>query len=268
MLVSVRAGRELFRSSFRRHSTYRAAAVAGAFTNTVFGFIKASITLGAVGAAGGVLAGYDPATAMTYVWLTQALISPVSLFHWAELSDRVRTGDIAVDLSRPVNLQFALLCTDLGRAAFSLLPRGLPPLLIGWAVTGLAVPHNPLLWLAGLLSIVLAVAVSFACRFLMNLAAFWLVEIRGVQTLYLVTSNVLCGLLVPVHWFPDWLKTLAHATPFPSILQTPVDIFCGRHEGWLLAQQLLVQSAWLLGLLAAGQWALARGSRRLVVQGG
>ncbi|MBU6212865.1 MAG: ABC-2 family transporter protein [Actinomycetales bacterium] len=259
---------QLIRGGFRRHSAYRAAALAGALTNTVFGAIKASITLGALASAGGRLAGYDAKSAMTYVWLTQALIAPVSLFVWNEVSDRVRSGDIAVDLSRPVNVQLSYLCADLGRAAFEFLPRGLPPLLVGWASTGVHIPARPLVWAAGAAGLVLGVLVSFACRFLMNVTAFWLMEIRGVQTLYLVASNIFCGLLIPVHWFPGWLRTVANATPFPSILQTPVDLISGRYSGAAAAHALLTQSLWLLAMLTAGQVALARGSRVLVVQGG
>ena len=259
---------ELFRSSFRRHSTYRAAAVAGAVTNTVFGAIKASITLGALASAGGAIAGYDPKSAMTYVWLTQALISPISLFMWNEVSERVRSGDIAVDLCRPVDLQMSYLVSDLGRAAFEVLPRGLPPLLIGWATTGIHIPADPIVWLCGLLGLILGVCVSFACRFLMNLSSFWLLEIRGIHTLYMVASGILCGLLVPVHWFPGWMQAVANATPFPSLLQTPVDLLSGRTTGAAASTALLTQAAWLLVMLALGRVALARGARRLVVQGG
>ncbi|GIU87472.1 MAG: hypothetical protein KatS3mg009_1987 [Acidimicrobiia bacterium] len=68
----------LFRAGFRRWSSYRAAALAGVFTNTVFGFIRAGV-LGAAVDAAGPIAGYDRAAALTaaltYVWLAQGLIA-------------------------------------------------------------------------------------------------------------------------------------------------------------------------------------------------
>lgn len=258
----------LVRSGFQRYSTYRAAAAAGAITNSVFGAIKASITLGALASAGGHIAGYDAKSAMAYVWLTQALIAPVCLFPRNEFSDRVRSGDIAIDLARPINVQLAYLCSDLGRAAFEFLPRGVPPLLVGWLTTGLHLPMQPFTWFIGAGGLVLGVMVSFASRFLMDITAFWLTEIRGVQTLYMVASNIFCGLLVPVHWFPGWLRTLAFCTPFPSMLQTPVDLMSGRIVGIAAAHEMFTQVAWLAGLLAAGHFTLLRGSRVLVVQGG
>lgn len=255
-------------TGFRRHSAYRAATLAGATTNTVFGVVKASITVAAIGSAGGVLAGYDVRQGVTYAFLCQALIGPVLLFGSSELGERVRTGDIAVDLSRPVDLQLSMLGTDLGRAAFQVLPRGVPPLAVGALFFGLTLPTSALPYLLGALSVPLAVALSFACRFLLNLAAFWLLDLRGLLTLYLVSSNVFSGLIIPVPWFPDWLDLAARLTPFPSMLQTPVDVLSGRVSGWSAAGLVLVQGAWLVGVLVIGRVVLARATRRLVVQGG
>lgn len=253
-----------FRAGFRRWSGYRVATAAAAFTNTAFGLTKASITVAAVASAGGTLAGYDARSAATYAWLTQALLGPVHVFQWQELAQRVRTGDIAVDLARPVDLQLSWLAADLGRAAYSLVPRGLPPLVVGALTFGLTGPSTPLPYLLGLLSVILAVAVSFSCRFALNLVAFWLLDVRGAVTLYMVASGTLCGLIIPVHWFPDWLRVLAAATPFPSMLQAPVDVLSGRAT----VEPVLVQLLWLVATLLLGRVVLARATRKLVVQGG
>ena len=258
----------MFSAGWRRYSRYRAALVAGTFTNSVFGLLKANIYVAAVASAGTQLAGYDARSSITFAWLTQALIAPVNLFAWTELAQRVRTGDVAIDLTRPVDLQLSLLAADLGRAAFVLLPRGLPPLLVAAAITGLALPGTALPYLLGLVSVVLAVSLSFCCRFALNLVAFWLVEIRGVVTLYITASNFLSGLMLPVAWFPDWLRVLATATPFPSFIQYPVDLLTGRVTGWAAAGHLAQQVGWLVATALLGRWMLARATRRLVVQGG
>lgn len=257
----------LVAAGFRRWSTYRAATAAGALTNSVFGALKAAVLTGTVASAGAV-AGYDAAQAATFAWVSQALLAPVAVFADDEVARRVRTGDIAVDLARPVDPQLAAWAQDLGRAAFMLLPRGLPPLVVGALLTGLDLPTGPLPHLLGLVALVLGVSVSFAARFLVNLTAFWLTEIRGVLMLYTVAATLLTGLTIPVAWFPGWLGALAHATPFPSMLQTPADLFTGRLDGAQALRAVAVQVGWLAGLLLAGRFLLAAGSRRLVVQGG
>jgi ABC-2 type transport system permease protein len=106
---------------------------------------------------------------------------------------------------------------------------------------------------------------SFAIRFLVDLSAFWLLEVRGVAGVYRIVAGVLSGLVVPLAFFPDWARTALWFTPFPDILQSSIDVFVERGSAlWLIAHQ--VASA--LALLAIGHVMLRRAERKLVVQGG
>ena len=255
-------------AGFRRYSSYRAATIAGAFTNSMFGLVKASILLAAIAAnQGAAVNGFTAIRASSYAWFSQAFLSSVCLFVWPDLSQRIRSGDLAVDLARPIDLQVSMLAADLGRAAYSVLPRGLPPLAVGYFTFGLAIPTRPLTWLLGAVSLSLAVMISFACRFAVSLIAFWWIDIRGVLTLYTLASNLLCGLIVPVAWFPAWLRSIASATPFPSMLQAPVDTMLGVGVEQSLTA-IAVQCGWLAVTLGLGRLILRAATRKLVVQGG
>jgi ABC-2 type transport system permease protein len=254
----------LVRAGYLRHSTYRSAALAGLFTNTVFGLLRVSVLL-AVVAAGGTAAGYDAASINTFVWLGQGLLAVVTLWGDPELSQRVRSGDVAIDLARPLNLQFTVLAGDLGRAGHAMLWRFVPPVAFGALVLPFHWPTAPGTLALFALSVVLAIALSSTLRFLVELSAFWLLDARGVRSLYGAVSGVLAGLTVPLAFFPDTVRAAIYATPFPGLLQTPIDVFSERGPAWvLLAHQVL----WLLGATAVAQLALARATRRLVVQGG
>lgn len=267
-LPSPGAAAALVAAGFRRYASYRAATLAGTVTNTFFGVVKLSILLAAADAAGGAVAGYDRAALSTYTWVSQGMIAVLVLFGGTELAQRVRTGDIAVDLGRPVHPVAAWLAEDVGRAGQACLVRFCGPLLIGALLFGIRVPRHPATVPLFLLSAAIAVVVSFGCRLLLNLAAFWLLDVRGLSVVYLTTSNVLCGMVVPVAFFPGWLHAVAYATPFPWMLQTPVDIAVERLSGVDAVIALGIQLAWAAGLLAAGTLVLHRGTRRLVVQGG
>ena len=258
----------LVRAGFRRHSTYRLALLAGMTTNSVFGFIRASILLAALASAGTAIGGYDAPTTIAFVWWGQALLGTVNLWGFAEVKDRVRTGDIAVDFLRPVDPQIAYLAGDLGRAGINLIGRGAPALLLGALLFDMAWPPSAVSWVAGAVSILLAVVVAFSGNFVINLLAFWLVEIRGITLLWMITGGLLCGLYLPVPWFPDWLRTIANWSPFPSMLQNPIDILAGRVVGPDIASAVGVQVFWAVALLALGQVVLRAGRRRLEVQGG
>jgi ABC-2 type transport system permease protein len=267
-VATVRTYRLLAAAEFRRYSTYRLAIFAGVVTQSVFGFIRISVLFAAISAAGGTLAGYDERSASTYVWLGQALLAPIAIFGWIEIAERVSSGEIAVDLSRPVDLQLAWWARDLGRASFQLLARGLPPLLIGALTVGLALPESWTAYPLGLVSLIVAVSISFTVRFLVNLIAFWTLDVHGFVGLYIVVVGPLCGLFVPVHLFPEWLQILAYATPFPSMLQSPIDVLSGRVLDAAAAAVVASQLAWLVGLVGLARLMQWRAGHRLVVQGG
>lgn len=130
---------------FRRYATYRVATAAGVFTNTVFGLILVYTYLALWEARPG-LGGYDQAQAVTYVWLAQALFAMLAVQGGGfevELMERVRTGEIAVDLYRPVDPQLWWLANDVGRAVFQLLGRGVVPFLFGALFFPTALPGSP-----------------------------------------------------------------------------------------------------------------------------
>ncbi|MEE6260502.1 ABC transporter permease [Plantactinospora sonchi] len=256
-------------SGFRRYSTYRQATLAGAFTNTVFGFLRCYVLLAVAGGAGGVAAGYTPAQLATFVWVGQGLLAVVLLWGWTDLADRIRTGDVASDLLRPVHPVVSYLAVDLGRAGYALLTRFLPPVLTGLVFFDLALPTRwPTLPLF-VLSVVLAVVICFGCRYLVNATAYWLYDVRGPMILWTLGSGVLAGLYFPLRFLPDWVTVpLWLATPFPSLLQTPLDVVVERDPQPVQAALVVVQLAWAALILLACQVVQRRAERRLVVQGG
>lgn len=259
---------ELARAEFRRYSTYRLAMLAGIFTNTIFGFIRGSVLVGALVGAGGVIAGYDAKLALSYVWIGQALIAPIGLWVRREVADRVKSGDIAIDLARPLDFQLSWWARDMGRFVLGVPTRGLPTLLLGMILVGIAWPADWTAYPLGVLSLLLGTSINFLCMYAMNLISLWTVDVQGYLNLYGLALNLLSGFLIPVHIFPGWLLMVADHSPFPSIFQSPVDILSGRTGGWGAVQLIGTQSLWLTAIIVLSRLMLWRGSRRLVVQGG
>ncbi|MEQ7123114.1 ABC-2 family transporter protein [Actinopolymorpha sp. B11F2] len=256
--------------TFRRFATYRAATVAGVFTNTVFGFIMAFTYIALWEARPG-LGGYDVSDAVTYVWLGQSLGMIGGLWGGGfrdELAERIRTGDIAVDLTRPVSFQAWWLAGDLGRAAFHLLARGVPPTFIGALVFTLTLPRDPLTWLAFLLAVLLGAIVCFSINYLFALTGFWLLDSRGVHQVAGVLAMFFSGMLLPLNIFPGWFGDLARILPWSSALQIPADVFLGTYQGLDLLPVFGFQAVWALVLWVAGYFLTSLATRKVVVQGG
>ena len=256
--------------AFRRYSTYIAATLAGIFTNCVFGVII-SFTYIAVWQQNPDAGGYDVTDALTYCWLAQAMIMTVAIWGGGapdELAARIRTGDVAIDLYRPVNFLGWWLASDLGRAAYHLLTRGLAPTAVGALLFDLRFPPSMAAWAGFLVAVVLAVVVSFAIRMLVASSAFWLLDQAGVKNLAAVFSMFFSGLVVPLVLFPGWTRDVVMVLPWSAFVQVPVDIWLGRHTGMAMLSGLAFQVGWCVVLLGLCALVLRRANRKVVVQGG
>lgn len=252
---------------FRRYATYRVATAAGVFTNTIFGLILVYTYL-ALWDQRPHLGGYDRAQAVTYVWLGQALLAALAIGGGGvedELMERIRTGDIAIDLYRPADLQLWWLAADVGRALFQLVGRGVVPFVFGALCFPTALPADPSLWAGFAVAVLLAMVVGFGIRFLVALSAFWLMDGTGVTQMAWLGSFFCSGMLLPLNVFPGALGTVVRALPWSSLLQAPADMLLGHADPW---RTLAFQGAWAVALLAAGRLVQSVATRRVVVQGG
>ncbi len=256
-------------AGFRQQSTYVTAAAAGLITNTVFGFLKMGILLAALAGAGGAAGGYTPELMVSFVFLSQGLLTAVGAFGSdGELSERIRTGDIAVDFLRPLNVQFATLAATLGAALYSLIPRGLPLVVVGLATGRMAWAGQPAAYPLAALSILLSIVLARALLYAVEILGFWVVETRGITLFYVIVASFLMGMFVPIGLFPGWLAAVSENSPFAWILMPPCDILSGRIDVAAGLRAVATQAGWCAAALALGAALTAAGRRRLEVQGG
>ena len=258
---------ELAKKAAQRQLAYRQANLAGLLTNLFFGALRA-YTLIALYGVRPQIAGYTLEAAVTYTGLTQAILRPVQIFGWLDLIQTVRTGDIVSDLTKPFDYYFFWLAQDLGTNLVHLVVRGLPILLVYALVTPMVWPADANAVTAFALSLLLAMLVSFAWRFCLNITALWMTDALGMARLGFTLSMFLSGFLVPVKFFPLWLQAIARATPFPSFVETPVQIWLGILSGPAAVNAMLPQALWLVALMLVGRVLLVAGTRKLVIQGG
>jgi ABC-2 type transport system permease protein len=258
---------QLVRQSFRLQLTYRAANLAGLATNFFFGLLRAAVLI-ALYDARQVVAGVSLQAAITYTGLSQATIACLSFFGWWDVMQSVYSGDIGADLLKPIDYFFFWLARDLGRAAASFLMRAVTIVVAYALVYDIVVPKGAMRWLLVFLSLLLSVMVSFGWRFLVNLAAFWTPDARGVGRFAFGLSWFLSGFLMPLRFLPDWFVRFCNLTPFPSMVNTVIEVYLDLLDGPALARAMLIQLFWVGLLYGLGRLVLRAGVRQLVIQGG
>jgi ABC-2 type transport system permease protein len=256
----------LARAGFRRYTTYRQAMLAGAATNIVFGFLRCYALQASAVAAGGVIAGYRGSQLATYVWVSQGMIATVNLWGGGEQADRIRSGEVVTDLLRPVDPVWQFLSADLGRMCYAVLTRLAAPIVAGALAFDLYLPRHWAVYPLFAVSVVVATVISFGCQHVVYASVYWLLDTRGPRVLWSLTSLLLTGMLFPLWYLPAPMPALlTYGTPFPAIIQAPMDLLVERRPALgVLATQL----AWLVVVLAAARLVQRRANRKLVIQGG
>lgn len=258
---------EVARKSFRRQTVYRTANLAGIAVNFFFTCLRVFIFTSVL-AHRTQVAGYNLPQIITYMCLTEALMMTAGAIGNRELMDSVMTGQVAVDLARPWDFFFYWLSRSLGRAIYFAIFRGIPLFLLSWAFFGIQLPANGFVMVLFVISLCLAMLVSSGVGFLVNFAAMWTTDARGVAGMAMTLTWFFSGMLLPPEFLPSWLQTLVWWLPFQAQIYAPTVIYLGRVGRFERWQLLALQMLWGVILIGAGKAMLAAGRRKLTVQGG
>ena len=175
---SYRAYLALAAAGFQRYATYRQAMVAAVVTNSVFGFLRFAVMLAVIGAGTRTVAGYDEPQLATFVWAGQGLIGVVLLWAPPELAERIRTGDV-ISRSCCARSTWSGSCSPPISAGpgYAVLTRFVGPVVVGALAFHLYAPRRPATYALFACSMLLATIVCFGCRYLVNAAAYWLLDV-------------------------------------------------------------------------------------------
>jgi ABC-2 type transport system permease protein len=194
-----------------------------------------------------------------------AVISGSSEFR---VSRSIWTGNIAVELIRPVDYQKANFAITLGNGfAEGVLTAGIG-LIFALFIGFTAPPADPLTWLFFAAALAFSFTTKFLVVYIFGLVTFWTVGGWGIHWFRRGLTDFFSGALIPLSFFPGWLQSLANALPFRAIVSTPALIFIERMTAGQILAAFALEAAWIVGL-----WFLARlvwhfAMRKLTIQGG
>ena len=79
---------------------------------------------------------------------------------------------------------------------------------------------------------------------------------------------MLSGAMIPLWFFPEWLRNAMYCLPFVYMYQEPLSIYIGKYTPAECLIKLGIQLAWLVGLAVIFMFAQKRATSRVLVQGG
>jgi ABC-type uncharacterized transport system permease subunit len=183
------------------------------------------------------------------------------------VQQRVREGQIAVDLARPVPFPGQMVAQQIG-GTIGVLPLVAVALPVAFIAGSLRPPASVESGALYLVSLVLAYAVMALMGLLLGFVAFWTLETTGMMAIFRFANLFFAGGLVPLAFFPPPLRTVAEALPFQTQASIPVSLYLGRLEGSDALRALALQLLWIVLLAAIAVVVWRRAVTKIVVQGG
>jgi ABC-2 type transport system permease protein len=205
-----------------------------------------------------------PERLIWYLAMTEWIVFTTGV-PYREIEEDVRSGAIAIGLSRPLGYAQACLARWGGGVAFRLPVFA----VIGFGAAlalSLTVPLAPTMLLTGLISALLALTLVHLCHLMIGLGATWTGSATPVHWIWQKGLFVLGGLIIPLHLYPAPLRDIAELSPFAAMLSAPASLALDpspRHA----ATVLTLQSVWL-AVLAACAWLMDRAATSRLIERG
>jgi ABC-2 type transport system permease protein len=259
---------------FRTMLQYRVAALAGLWTQVFFGLVLIMVYEAFYAST----VRPQPLTfpqVVSYVWLGQALLA---LLPWnvdAEVRAMVRSGAVAYELCRPVDLYNLWFTRAIAWRTAPTVLRAVPMVMLAMFVLPLVgldewrlQPPAPAHGMAFAIAIACTLLLSCALTAILNITLMWTISADGGVVMLTALVTLFSGMIIPLPLFPDWAQPLLMALPFAGLVDLPYRVYLGNIDGSGLPAVLLHQLLWTAALVLFGRWLLSRGMRRIVVQGG
>lgn len=221
------------------------------------------------------LAGYTLAEIIWYLGMAETVILSASRI-FTEISEAVRSGDLAYTLARPMSYPFYQVANSLGKSV----PGFGLNLLTAAAVVTVGTGRLPILNLTGgeavgspsgltafLVMATLALLIDALIAVMIGMLAFWIEEVLPAFWIYQKLLFTAGGLFLPLELFPERLQRIVRWLPFRFIAYAPARAFVAFETKSVL-RMTGGQVAYVVALAALLALVWRRARRRLVLHGG
>ena len=212
--------------------------------------------------------GVTDETMITYTVISNI----VSTLYYMGVEDRVtdaeKSGSIATDLIKPVNLFGLYFAQDMGCILYNLVFGAVPLFIVSLLVFGLPAPASGAHLCLFLVSFALGYGINWTFSAVFSLIAFTAIDLGPVFSIKYHFVNMLSGAVIPLWFFPEWLQRALYFLPFVYMYQEPLSMYIGKYDLSECLLKLGVQAIWLAALTGVFMFAQKRAERRVLVQGG
>ena len=182
-----------------------------------------------------------------------------------DVNDKVRSGDIALDLLKPVAIATQLLWESIGYSVVKFAVIGTVDLLVCLWILNFQIAVSTILMV--LVTTTLAYLLYFELELLLGTFSFYTYSIWGISTFKEAILLVLAGNMFPANFYPAIIKKLASFLPFQYSFGA-VGMLAQKPSWSLFIQVVLIQLFYIILFNVLFKFLFKRSVVSTVIQGG
>lgn len=209
---------------------YRAAAVSGFFTQLFFGFIYLMVYLAFYESNSSSLLPMNFQNLVNYLWISQAFFALTYPYEKDQsLMKMIKNGNLAYELVRPQNFYLKFYIKMIAKKLVNAGLRCGPLIIVASLLPDplkLTFPSIKVI-LVFIISLLLSCLLVSALSMLIHIVMMFTIDSKGIVNIYGVIAETFMGMIVPLPFFPAFLRKIANVLPFRFISDFPFRLFSG-----------------------------------------
>lgn len=205
---------------------------------------------------------------LIYLVLANALASVTNTYIIYNIGTDIQSGRIVLDMLKPVPYFFIRFAESSGIMIVQFVTYLIPSFLIVYFLSGRAI-HLGINLIFFIIGIILGAMINFCLNLCFACFTFYTENCWGINIVKECFVGLLSGAVIPIAFFPQWLKNIVNFLPFPAILNAPLQMLLGNNTSFeIYGYYLLLQIFWLVVMYFVSQALWHRCTKVLTINGG
>ncbi len=186
-----------------------------------------------------------------------------------KVANEIKTGTLSVYLVKPMNYFVYNMSLKLGNMIlqFGVSLTAYVVLLLFVLKNNAVVPSIQTFALV-LFTAILGMLINTLIGYVIALMALWVEHVDIVFVFKGLFLTFISGVLIPISFFPEILKTLLNYLPFKYLISFPIDVYLGKVASMEIISGIVFQFAWIIILYFTSKLMWNKGIKKYSSVGG
>lgn len=205
---------------------------------------------------------------LTYAMISVIMGNLLTMGVERRIESSVRSGSVALDIVKPVNIYGIYLAEDLGDMIVAFFQTAVPLLILGSIMFGFPAPASGGRFMLFLFSFSIGYLINWLLAAILGMCAFKVISMGPVRNVKGFIMKLLSGSIIPLWFFPEGFRTFLEILPFVNIYQLPLGIYIGQYTSGEILRRIVLQMFWCAALWLIFHMAQKKAAAVVLIQGG